>query len=539
MKKRFAVLLALLLLGVTAVPAFAAAPYDADWVPPVPDFIISEKNGFSFSPDVGMSMGNYDSNTALKKFLTDHQNFPGIVLLDQGVYNRYKEEKGEDYDRQFSVYIVAPDKKANGSYYNFGFFQHHGGPQHIDHMAVPSPMAYYCGDNPHTFIKYIYDERANQLVLQPGVSKLPGGSGSMIRFTYVLAFGTFYSEEGDGSWAISVTNGPFSEPSDVYPGFTRVSGRDFGVGTIYHQVVDGKVVNHWRDYDWWLGVDGGEIPPYNQNLDLDQDTDGDGKPDLNVDTDGDGKPDINIDTNGDGKPDLNIDTNGDGKPDINIDTDRDGKPDLNIDTNGDKKPDLNVDTNGDFAPDINIDTNGDGKPDINIDTNGDKKPDLNIDTDGDRKPDLNIDTTGDGKPDTNVDIDGDGKPDVNVKPGGGSGGGGSGSGSSGSGSESGSGSGSSGSGGGSSESGSGDSGGGGSGGGSSSDKGSGHPDAWFNDSDDDLTYDPWQFFDPFQAEKEPITWDKDYDPTKPGDQIYNGYDPFAVFNNLLKEMFGG
>ena len=28
-------------------------------------------------------------------------------------------------------------------------------------------------------------------------------------------------------------NGPISEPSDVYPGFTQVCGKDFGVGTVY------------------------------------------------------------------------------------------------------------------------------------------------------------------------------------------------------------------------------------------------------------------------------------------------------------------
>ena len=79
----------------------------------------------------------------------------------------------------------------------------------------------------------------------------------------------------------------------------------------------------------------------------------------------------------------------------------------------------------------------------------------------------------------------------------------------------------------------------GSGGGSSSDKGSGHPDTWFDKSDGGVSYDPWEFFDPFKSNYDPVPWDKNYSPTKPGDSIYNGYDPFAVFNNLLKEMFGG
>ena len=99
---------------------------------------------------------------------------------------------------------------------------------------------------------------------------------------------------------------------------------------------------------------------------------------LNVDTNGDGKPDLNIDTDGDGKPDLNVDTDGDGKPDLNVDTDNDGKPDLNVDTDNDGKPELNVDADNDGKPDLNVDTDGDGKPDLNVDIDGDGKPDFNI-----------------------------------------------------------------------------------------------------------------------------------------------------------------
>ena len=498
------VLLPLVLLAGLVVPAFAAEPYDADWVPPVPDFITPVENGFQFSLE---SLGHYYL-PASKQYQDVTDWFDGLfaddafimILLDQGVYNRYKEENDIDYDRQYSIYIVAPDKKSNGDYYDLGGFEHMGGPRHQQQMNVPGPMSYLCLNSPHSFAKVVYDAQAKQLALSPSLSHLPGGSGSKIRFTYVLAAGKYSSMYSGG---LQVHNGAFGEPSEVYPGFTQVSGKDFGVGTIYQQFKDGKAVEHWRDHDWWLGIEGDPIPPYNSNLDNNQDVDGDGKPDINIDTDGDGQPDINIDTDGDGKPDINIDTNGDGKPDINIDI------------------------------------NGDGKPDINIDTNGDRKPDLNIDTNGDKKPDVNIDTDGDGKADTNIDIDGDGKPDVNVKPDGGSGGGSSSGGSSGSGSESGgSSSGGSSEGGGSEGGGSGDDG-PGFGGGSSSDKGSGPPDTWFEKSDDDLSYDSWKFFDPFQSDYDPVPWDKDYSPTKPGDPIYSGYDPFAVFNNLLREMFGG
>ena len=42
-------------------------------------------------------------------------------------------------------------------------------------------------NNPHSFVKFILDEKADKLVMQPSLSRLPGGSGSVIRFTYVLA----------------------------------------------------------------------------------------------------------------------------------------------------------------------------------------------------------------------------------------------------------------------------------------------------------------------------------------------------------------
>jgi len=137
---------------------------------------------------------------------------------------------------------------------------------------------------------------------------------------------------------------------------------------------------------------------------------------LNEDTDGDGFPDINIDYNNDGIPDLNItnenkeciskcDLNSDGTEDynvvidesiipienINIDYDYDGKCDLNCDINGDLIPDYNIDLNGDSLPDINIDYNNDRIPDYNIDTNADDKPDSNI------HPDLNIYNQNDNK----------------------------------------------------------------------------------------------------------------------------------------------
>ncbi len=155
---------------------------------------------------------------------------------------------------------------------------------------------------------------------------------------------------------------------------------------------------------------------------------------INIDSDGDGKPDVNIDIDGDCKADLNIDTDGDGQPNINIDTDLDGKPDYNIDTDGDGKPDVNIGpVNEPFEPTVcktvngmeycsdpykkpylNIDSDGDGRPDINVDLDGDMEADINIDIDGDNIPDLNIDSDGDGVPDINIDTDNDGKADKNI-----------------------------------------------------------------------------------------------------------------------------
>lgn len=160
-------------------------------------------------------------------------------------------------------------------------------------------------------------------------------------------------------------------------------------------------------------------------IDINNDSDGDGKPDVNIDLDGDCKADINLDMDKDHIPDLDIDTTGDGKADYNVDSDHDGKADLNIGplpkpwkpdicpvitnviycTMTNLKPEVNIDTNHDGIPDLNVDTDGDGKPDINIDTNHDGKPDVNIDTDQDGLPDASLDTDQDGNIDSDINQD--------------------------------------------------------------------------------------------------------------------------------------
>ena len=531
MKKRFSFLLAFLLAACLTVPAFAAgnpAVYDDSFTPPIPSFIRSYGHWYygngvqitcGFTGKLNFDYGSYPQDDA----------FPVVALLSQGCYNKYKEENGIDYDREYTLYYILL-RKYHGSAndYSLGSFLHKGGPRHTMFMGSGNCMEYVLNSYfEYSFIKMDYNWEGGYFESKEDMHHVPQGSLSFFPFAYVL--GVFSSDrevEGGNDFSI-IVNGDFSESSEIYPNFGAVDERRFDVGTAYYSSESTssgtKAIPHYRCYDWWIGVQGDDIPEFHPDTPLDKDTDGDGKPDLNVDTNGDGKPDINIDVNGDGLPEVNIDADGDGKadvnidtdgdgrtdtnldtdgdgkpdqnisgnggssgetPDINLDTDGDGKPDINIDTNGDGKPDLNVDTNGDGKPDINIDTDGDGKPDINIDTNGDRKPDINIDTDEDRKPDINIDTDGDGKPDQNIDIDGDGTPDVNVQPGEGSGGG----------------------------SGEGPNPGPGGGG------GSGPPSTWFEESDEELTYDAWEFFNPFQFDYTPFAWNKDYDPLE-------GYEP--------------
>lgn len=235
MKKYLAALLAFLVLVAAVVPAFAAGPYDAEWVPPVPSVLEVSDDGNSYS----LSSLVFSGSDEAKEFAFNFsQEGPWLILIDQGVYNKYKESKDIDYDRQFSLYFIKPDKKPNGEYYDLGYFQHNGGPRHQEQMNDPSPMRYGCYE-PHSFVKFIYDENTSQFYMQPNISRLPGGAGSIIRFTYVLDSNTLCS------------------PSDVYPYYSAMyKGRsgvvpsgsrdisDFEVSTIYHQVVDGKAVEH-------------------------------------------------------------------------------------------------------------------------------------------------------------------------------------------------------------------------------------------------------------------------------------------------------
>ena len=517
MKKAVSLVVVLVLVfgcSVMALADFVPMPpnpeaYDPEYIPAIPDFIqqhTPSPDGSIFDSTLDID-ANWSANSAEQTFWNNFYttDAPYLVLLSQGAYNKYKEDNGIDYDREYSVYMLKY-KSSSSSPYSFGSFAHFGGPRHRTVMNDGNTMEFMPLQNSFDVIVLRHDKERNVWA----ASSLIKNTSMQIKFTYVLA-------------SPPLSGKPFMQGNfEMYPYHSEIKGKTFEVGGYAEGgAPDGNAYLCHRDYDWWLYIQGGDTPPvtppYDPDKDLDKDTNGDGKPDINIDTDGngkadtnidtdgDGKPDINIDTNGDGKPEINIETNGDKKPDINIDTNGDNKPDINIDTNGDGKPDINIDTNGDKKPDINIDTNGDNRPDINIDTNGDKKPDINIDTNGDNKPDINIDTDGDDKADTNIDTDGDGIPDTNVRPG-----------------------------------------------------GSGPPDGWWdndNSSGSDLPYNSWNFFDPFKFMYEPFEWDNSYDPLEgytppsmpelPGASVppFNGYDPFDIpndtpFQNYVDQIGG-
>ena len=68
------------------IPAYAAAPYDADWIPPVPDFIVQTNGMISVQGKILDAAVN--QNEELSAFWSSvGWNRPFIVLLDQGVYN--------------------------------------------------------------------------------------------------------------------------------------------------------------------------------------------------------------------------------------------------------------------------------------------------------------------------------------------------------------------------------------------------------------------------------------------------------------------
>lgn len=360
MKKRvLSVLLAAALVVVMVVPAFAESVLEH---PPLPSSIGSD----------GQILAPLDRNATSisREFFLDFESTPHLIL-----FTYYGQTLSESTQALTFVKLSPAMGEIHITYAKQASFLG----QNVTIMKQGSAR--------YDTVEYRYDSAANKWVYNSH-KILPG---SHIACAYI------------------VNSSQLSGSATQYTKHNKVGGIPYKV----LRNEDGKECVS-PSYGFWLGHDGGGSVPDKPEDNINQDTNGDGKPDLNVDTDGDGKADINIDTDGDKRPDINIDTDGDNRPDINIDTDGDKRPDINIDTNGDKRPDINIDTDGDKRPDINIDTDGDGRPDINIDTNGDGRPDINIDTNGDKRPDINIDTNGDKRPNVNIDTDGDGKPDVNI-----------------------------------------------------------------------------------------------------------------------------
>ena len=116
MKKYISILLALVVILGCSVVAFAdfvpmpsdPDAYDPEYIPAIPDFITPDTNPsttgslFDTSLDIEGSWGT-DEQTFWDHFYST--NSPYLVLLSQGVYNRYNEEKGVQYDRQYEVLL--------------------------------------------------------------------------------------------------------------------------------------------------------------------------------------------------------------------------------------------------------------------------------------------------------------------------------------------------------------------------------------------------------------------------------------------------
>jgi type IV pilus assembly protein PilY1 len=116
--------------------------------------------------------------------------------------------------------------------------------------------------------------------------------------------------------------------------------------------------------DLFLEAEGGILPAA-QALFVDQDSDGDGIPDIEDDTDGDGLSDANdADDDGDGVNDEMEDLDGDGIPNL-TDGDDDGDGMMDDVDNDDTRANANEDPDGDGVPNyLDDDDDGDGVPDV-------------------------------------------------------------------------------------------------------------------------------------------------------------------------------
>jgi len=224
--------------------------------------------------------------------------------------------------------------------------------------------------------------------------------GSYIDDTLYLYYGTD-DDDGDG-----IKNGD----EDINGDGSYINDDTDGDGKPDYQDADDDGDGISTDEECPLGLpgcpdsDGDGVDDY---LDADPDMDNDNVRNLDEDIDGDGVP-ANDDTDGDGTPDyLDPDDDGDGVPTADEDVNGDGDP-MNDDTDGDGTADyLDTDDDGDGVPTADEDVNGDGDP-MNDDTDGDGTANyLDGDDDEDGVPTADEDVNGDGDP-ANDDTDGDG-----------------------------------------------------------------------------------------------------------------------------------
>ena len=188
MKRFVSFLMASFLAACLTIPAFAAenpAVYDASFVPPIPDFIREYSDWYygngtqitcGFTGKLGFDYGSYPQDDV----------FPVVVLLSQGRYDKYKEENGIDYDREYSLYYILLRKYHGAANdYSLGSFLHKGGPQHTMFMGSGNCMQYVLNSNfEYSFIKMDYNWEGGYFESNEDMHHVSQGSLSFFPFAY-------------------------------------------------------------------------------------------------------------------------------------------------------------------------------------------------------------------------------------------------------------------------------------------------------------------------------------------------------------------
>lgn len=229
--RRYAVLLvALLLIVGSAVPAFAAVDSNGRWVPDMPPFVQSSGGG-AVTITVPYSR---DGNSAVKSFFSSLDSSPYFVVTWQGNWNGYTDDgKNVGDDRQWWLAFVRPKLGGNGGSFSFrsALFDIVEGTSTWSRMnnSYANPVRLY-SPNGFEIVAYQYDYAAE---------KLTGGtvvqSVGYLWLSYVVGYGN-----------------QLADTSSQYPGARTLLGGDeskswgFETGCDNPQYPD-------RYYDWWVG----------------------------------------------------------------------------------------------------------------------------------------------------------------------------------------------------------------------------------------------------------------------------------------------